>query len=57
MLKQVQHDATQKKRLKDAKQKANSRGLKSVETKGRIEMASVKTRNGNVAEDLKAPRY
>ena len=29
MLKQVQHDATQKKRLKDAKPKANSRGLLS----------------------------
>ena len=29
MLKQVQHDNTQKRRLKDAKPKANSRGLLS----------------------------
>ena len=29
MLKQVQHDNTERKRLKDAKPKANSRGLLS----------------------------
>ena len=30
MLKQVQHDATQKRRLEDAKPKANSRGFLSL---------------------------
>ena len=45
-------------RLKDAKPKANSRGLLSPwKQKRRIEMASAKTRNGNVSGDLKVPRY
>ena len=53
-----QHDVTKKKRLKDAKPKANSRGLLSPwKQKERIETASVKTRNGNVSEDLKVLRY
>ena len=39
-------------------QRANSRGfLNPWKQKERIKMASVKTRNGNVAEGLKAPRY
>ena len=36
MLKQVQHDATQKRRLEDAKPKANSRGFLNPWKKRRI---------------------
>ena len=58
MLKRVQHDVTKKRRLKDAKPKANSRGLLSPwKQEERIEKASAKTRNGNVSEDLKVLRY
>ena len=57
-VKQVQHDVAERKRLKDAKPKANSRGLLSPwKQRRRIKMASDKTRNGNASEGLKAPRY
>ena len=48
----------EKGRLKDGMPQGRiAADFKSVGIKGRIYMASVKTRNGNVAEDLKVPRY